>query len=55
MAIAKQSTPEQKKPLTEALIASMKKAVKDGKADQVRQALKDKYVADEKTIKAILG
>lgn len=55
MAIAKQSIPDERKPLTEALIASMKKAVKDGKGDQVRQALKDKYVADEKTVKAILG
>ncbi len=55
MAIAKQSTKEERKPLTEALIASMKKAVADGKGDQVSKALKEKYVADDDTIKAILG
>ena len=55
MAIAKQSQAPEKKPLTEALITSMKKAVADGKGEQVRQALKDKYIADDKTMKAILG
>lgn len=55
MAIAKQSIPEQKKPLTEALIASMKKAVAEGKVEQVRKALEEKYEADAKTLKAILG
>ena len=55
MAIAKQSIPEQKKPLTEALIASMKKAVSEGKVEQVRKALEEKYEADAKTLKAILG
>jgi len=55
MAIAKQSTAPAKSPLTEALIASMKKAVTEGKAEQVRKALHDKYEANAEVVKEILG
>lgn len=54
MAVAKQDTPAPKKPLTGEIIASMKKAVSEGKKAQVETAL-SKYSYTDSQVNEIFG